>query len=310
MSNQLEVQRARFVHELVESKQESVARSLSPKINSQRFMLAAKRELASVNFTAKQVEASKESAMNAMLSAAAFGLMPGVHCHFVPYKGQYKMLPNYKGVIHRANTSKRLKMHAPVVVFEGDKFSPPSRRIENGKHIVSFYHEQRFETEKVVGAYVIFEVDGEPNVNWVPKSYIDKVKSMAGNSDAWKSHYAEMARKTAVHNAAKYLAWDDGFDVEVDLSAAAAHDAGLPLNMGGAEVVKQPSSKAKAPEVIETKQKSKRTSRKREPEPAEDPPAPDEPAPDQSGDQDFDDGDFGGDQDDAQGDGAEDEYTV
>lgn len=317
MGTQIDTRKPGVVEALVDNRESYVSRSLSPKINSQRFMLAAKRELNGNWFNADQLHAAKESVEQAMLTAAAFGLIPGVHCHFVPYGGKepkVQMLPNYKGVIHRANTSARLKMHAPVAVFKGDKFMAPSRRVENGKYSVSFFHEPTFQTEELIATYVAYEMDGSADVSWCPASYINRVRDdilsrneakakRSGRTyyreqEPWVKHYVEMAKKTAVHHCAKYLAWDDGFDAEVNLGEAAAHEIGGPVDMGEAVVVEQPSSKTKTPEVVEDAPKPKRVRKKAKAKAeSEDPPAPATPEPDESAEEtqeDFDDGDFGG----------------
>jgi recombination protein RecT len=184
---------------------------------------------------------SFSSVMAAVLQASQLGLYPDGalgRAYIIPYKGEAKLIPGYKGLIDLARNSGLVTGIYAHVVYEKEPFSitygddnrlthtplPPTQR-----------------GEKRVGAYAVATFrDGTKHFEWL---WADEVQGIRDKSPAAKSAQSpwnsktpsdvdEMWRKTAIRRLAKFMPASpelQQFHKAVELDAAA--EAGLPQHL-------------------------------------------------------------------------------
>ena len=137
----------------------------------------------------------------------------------------------------------------------------------------------------IVAAYACAVLkSGEPVIRVVPRRDIDKAMAMSGGksgpSAVWKSHYAEMAIKTAIHRLAKWLPTtrvDEAMDaearyIETEAKAVEPVQAGLSLEAMNAMMQAGQAQAVEAPQEAPAVEQAPAT----QPEPVQ---AQPEPAP-------------------------------
>lgn len=149
-------------------------------------------------------DCNERSVFNALMKCAQDGLMPdGREASIIKYGSTAQYLPMVYGLIKRMRNSGEVKAVNAYIVYKNDEFD---YRIENG--IQHFTHKPYLGEERgeIVLAYcVVILDDGTPHIEVMMKSEIEKARNAgkAANGPAWKNWYEEMAKKTAIHRAAK-----------------------------------------------------------------------------------------------------------
>lgn len=155
----------------------------------------------------KIMQCSQTSIFWAAIKCAQVGIDPdGRRAHLIPFsnKGtmEVQLIIDYKGYVELAYRSGKVdNIHADVVC-ENDTFRHSKGRVT----------EHTFDLKKkrgeVIGAYAIcsFSSGGE-KAEILILDEIESVRraSRAGNNGPWKTHYAEMCKKTAARRLAKWL---------------------------------------------------------------------------------------------------------
>jgi recombination protein RecT len=197
----------------------------------------------SVRINPALLDADPASLMAALINSGTLGLEPDTplgHSYMIPFKRQIVLVVGYKGLVALATRSGAIKSVSVNLVYEGEHFDyyesergtvlehkplPPTAR---GGDIIAGY------------CRIVFP-DGtrpDPVVMW--KDEIDKVRasSRAGGSGPWKDWYEEMAKKTVLRRAFKYL------DIDPTVNRAVAvdeqYEAGLAprdFTLAGEEVI-------------------------------------------------------------------------
>ena len=231
----------------IDTRADTLKNTLPSDIGLQRFVNASEQMLTKAvderGVSRDQLDGPlKASAYSSMLAAASSGFVPGVHCAFIYYGGAHPaivMIPTYKGIIYRAGKMPGIKLYPPQVVFEGNTYTEPVHTVAKGEYTVQFNHQMGDSTgsafDDIIASYAVYEVDGHMGVCWCDKQTLRKTRSMCRSSnqeskgykqrnDMWFNHAPEMAAKTAIHRAAKYIPFDAGFsDI---LEAGIAHESG------------------------------------------------------------------------------------
>jgi len=153
---------------------------------------------------------TKDSVATCLLDMVVQGLSPQKNqCYFIPYGNKLKLSKSYFGSIAMA---KRVGMkHVTAnVIYEGDEFVYEIESSSGRKKIVK--HTQNFETidnDKIRGAYAITTMeDGTAEVTIMNMSQIKKAWEQGktnGASPAHKNFRDEMAKKSVVQRACKYI---------------------------------------------------------------------------------------------------------
>lgn len=150
---------------------------------------------------------SMDSVFQALLQCAELGLDPGGstgEAYLVPYKNACTLVIGFRGYITLARRSGILKQIETHVVNERDKFT-----LKFGLNPV-LDHEPCLDGEPgaAIVAYCVARLsDGAAHVEVMTVSQINKIRdaSSAAKSGPWAKHWEEMARKTVLRRAAKYL---------------------------------------------------------------------------------------------------------
>jgi recombination protein RecT len=140
--------------------------------------------------------------------------------------------------------------------------------------------------QDIVAAYACAVLkSGEPVIRVVPRRDIDKAMAMSGGksgpSDVWKTHYAEMAIKTAIHRLAKWLPTtrvDEAMDAEakyIEAEAKAVEPAQSGLSLEAINAMMQAGQGV----AVEAPQEAPAVEQAPAPEPVQAQPEPVKPAP-------------------------------
>jgi recombination protein RecT len=157
---------------------------------------------------------SKESIVLSIMRIASWGLEIGTTAHLVPFKdsksGQFLCtpIPDYRGVCEMLLRPHHGQRHVRDIfarcVYEGEHF-----RVRFGSD-ESIEHEPTFgaPTRKVTHVYAIAKL---PHNRWtfevLSREEVEAIRqrSRSKDSPAWKDHWPEMAKKTAIKRLSKRL---------------------------------------------------------------------------------------------------------
>lgn len=186
---------------------------------------------------AKLQQCSPVSILGAMMTCAQLGLEPNTPsglAYLIPrWNGKLRTTEcqfqvGYRGLLELMYRSGAIaSINADVVYrqeIEAGLFSYTSGIRPSIEHRIDLLNvsARTGNPADIVAAYACAVLkSGEPVIRVVPRPEIDKAMSMSGGksgpSDVWKTHYAEMAIKTAIHRLAKWLPStrvDEAFDEE------------------------------------------------------------------------------------------------
>lgn len=197
------------IKELVERHQDTWQKLLPPGLrnNLGRFMVLVTKAIKAVP---KLWDSDKTTLLTAIAEAAELGLEPnGVlgHGWLVPYKGQVKFIPGFKGFIQLAHRCGGIKMWAEVV-RDGDHFIYQLGDSPKLEHRPNPDADESDSAIRYVYAVAKFP-DGTTQFCVMSRRQVDGImaKSQSASSDRspWKTHYSEMARKCPIRRLAKFL---------------------------------------------------------------------------------------------------------
>lgn len=160
-----------------------------------------------VRKTPKLASCDRASFMGAIITCAQLGLEPGSglgQVYLIPYGREVQMQIGYQGMIELAERDGRVTVSANVV-YEKDLFEWEEGTTEYIKHKPYFGKDHPGE---VIASYAVARYkDGRVKFRVCPLHEIEKAKSnsKSGSSGPWKTHFSEMARKTAVKRLFKLL---------------------------------------------------------------------------------------------------------
>ena len=156
----------------------------------------------------KLLDCEPASILRAAMTATSLGLeCDGVlgGAYLVPYGKEAQFIIGYRGLIELARRSGNIVSIEAHIVRRGDAF-----RCRLGTE-GSIEHEPDWEAAELGKMFCVYAVakfkDGGHQFEVMTRAQIDAIRrsSKAGNFGPWKTHYDEMARKTAVRRLAKYL---------------------------------------------------------------------------------------------------------
>lgn len=220
-------------------KQEPDFRNLVPKhVDIDRLVKVA---IANISKTPLLQQCSRESLWRAIGGAAELGLEPGGvlgYCYLVPYKAQGKyeaqLIVGYQGYIELGRRSGSLKQIEVHLVYENEHFV---YKIHPDATMLDHQPDLRGARGEFYVGYVIARLkDGGVHVEVMTRREIDAIRDASpgfqfdtSGRSPWKLHYHEMAKKTIIRRAFKYLPKsadlarafdiDDDADREIELNA-------------------------------------------------------------------------------------------
>lgn len=166
----------------------------------------ARLALAALTKVPKLADCTTESVFESMMDASLLGLEPdGRRAYLVPYNGQCKLIVGYKGMVSLLmNTGMVSSIHADIIA-KNDTFVYDRGEVK--KHEIDFTSDRG----AMVAAYCIIKMkDGAEKHEVMTLEQVETIRqaSPGRNSDAWREHFGEMAKKTVFRRAAKWVAWE------------------------------------------------------------------------------------------------------
>ena len=147
------------------------------------------------------------SIMAAVMSAAQLGLEPHVQgqCYLVPHGNECTLIVGYQGLLDLIRRSGQVKSLAARIVYASDDFSVSFHTTPPFAHNPNL---RRPDNDPVVGVYCHAILTSDEHVfEWMTTTDVNAIRnrSKSGKSGPWATDWAEMARKTCLKRAAKYL---------------------------------------------------------------------------------------------------------
>lgn len=180
----------------------------------------------------KLLQCTQVSVAQSLMLSAQLGLDCGGalgSAYLVPYENrkagtvECQLIIGYRGMIDLARRSGQIESITARPVFKGDEFS-----IELGSED-RLIHRPNLDAEpdaaRLTGVYVVAKFKGGgQHIEYMSRAEIERVRrgSRAGNSGPWVEHFIEMAKKTAVRRAFKWLPMST--ELADRLSTVAAED--------------------------------------------------------------------------------------
>ena len=182
-----------------------LALAIPPHVNLDRLCRVV---LNALQTTPALLQCDRNSFMKAAMTVAVLGLEPeGVlgQAYLVPYKGQVQAQIGYKGLIRLARNSGEVSTLVAHEVCANDKFDYEWGLNERLEHKPA-----EGDRGELTHVYAVAKFkDGSHHFEVLSKADVDKIKASSpsanGGFSPWKTHYTEMAKKTAIRRIAKYL---------------------------------------------------------------------------------------------------------
>lgn len=200
------------IGELIEAKKISLKNILPKHCNIDRFIKSALLVIARNTTDPKIKDDSKriincstDSLIVAITNAAELGLdftPEKGHAYLVPYAGEVKFMPGYRGFIDLAKRSGKVTKIEAHVVHKNDTF-----KLQYGTESC-LMHEPTIEGEpgEVIGAYAVAHFkDSEPQFEYMTLEQLNGIRKRAKTDFIWTSDTEEMYRKTTIRRLFKYL---------------------------------------------------------------------------------------------------------
>jgi recombination protein RecT len=188
---------------MLEDRKDSLSQLVPKHLTPDRLIKVA---LNAVAKTPQLQQCTASSLLRCVITAAELGLEPGGalgHAYLVPFKTDATLIIGYRGFIELMRRSGELTQIEAHVVHANDKFE-----IEHGLEPKLRHVPALGDPGEPKLAYVIARlVGGGLHVEMMTWDAIMKIKarSRASSSGPWVTDTEEMAKKTVVRRAAKYL---------------------------------------------------------------------------------------------------------
>lgn len=181
---------------------ESFAKVLPKTFTPERLITLT---LVAATKTPQLFDCSPESIALSVVRVAQWGLEIGTTAHLVPFKGQCTPIADYKGLIQLMIRSGHVRDVKAYAVYKNEHF-----RVTAGAHPVLEHDPIMTESARgpLVAAYAVAWLrGGHPTWEVMARDEIEAIRKRArsGNSEAWREHYDEMAKKTAIRRLAKRM---------------------------------------------------------------------------------------------------------
>lgn len=183
-----------------------IGKSLPAHVQYDRFMKSA--QIAYYKNPKLQV-CSPESIVEAIYTAAQLGLdfIPARgHASLVPFKGEAKFIPGWRGLVDLAKRSPSVKKIESRVVYESDVIE-----IKYGSQPI-LHHTPSMNPDrtkgKIVGAYAVAFLDGGvTQFEYMDFAQLESVRKVSKNADGqvYKDWEDEMRRKAPVRRLCKFM---------------------------------------------------------------------------------------------------------
>ena len=189
---------------LLEGKRDQLAQLVPKHLTVERLMKVA---VGAMMKSPNLQKCTPSSLLNCFIGAAEVGLEPGGvlgHAYLVPYGDTATMIIGYRGLIELMRRTGELASIRCVVVHEKDTFKLTEGIEQTIKHEPFLAGD----AGPLKFAYCVAKLkDGSVQVELMTRHQIEEIRkrSRAGQSGPWVTDFEEMAKKTVLRRAAKYL---------------------------------------------------------------------------------------------------------
>lgn len=189
---------------LLEGKRDQLAQLVPKHLTVERLMKVA---VGAMMKSPNLQKCTPNSLLNCFIGAAEVGLEPGGvlgHAYLVPYGDTATMIIGYRGLIELMRRTGELASIRCVVVHEKDTFKLTEGIEQTIKHEPFLAGD----AGPLKFAYCVAKLkDGSVQVELMTRHQIEEIRkrSRAGQSGPWVTDFEEMAKKTVLRRAAKYL---------------------------------------------------------------------------------------------------------
>lgn len=197
------------IQEYLQEMAPAIKQALPKHLSLDRLLRIA---MTTIRTTPKLLQCNVQSLMAAVMEAAQLGLEPGIlgHCYIIPYGSEATFVIGYRGMIDLARRSGNIESIYAHEVYENDYFKLRYGLNEELVHIPWHLREdaRTSKSGEMRGAYMVAKFkDGGYYIHYMSKSEIDdhRKRSKAANNGPWVTDYIEMAKKTVVRSAWKWL---------------------------------------------------------------------------------------------------------
>lgn len=152
-------------------------------------------------------ECTRESIMQSVMLSAQLGLDCGGalgSAYLVPYGKVCQLIIGYRGMIDLARRSGQIASISARAVFDGDTFQFEYGLADTLRHVPMVDPDPK----KLTHVYAVAHFkDGGHHIEVMTKREVDSIRqrSKASGSGPWVTDYVEMAKKTVIRRAFKYL---------------------------------------------------------------------------------------------------------
>ncbi len=203
------------IFDLIESRKDQFAQAAGNNMDVNKFLRIA---TFCIRTNPKLMNCSTPSLMSSLMQSAQLGLEPGVlgHCYLVPFWSEKlksfeaTFIISYKGMIELARRSGNIQSIAARIVYENDDFQFEYGLEERLIHKPCVQGERGqmklvYMVAHFVGGGHYIEVMTKAEIDAVMMSSKSYDKKKGQPTGPWKDHYEEMAKKTVIRRAWKYL---------------------------------------------------------------------------------------------------------
>jgi len=188
--------------------------SLPDGSNVKKYIAGVKNAIimAATNGNTLLLSSDPNSLANAILSSAALGMPIDAngHGYLVPFRNNKtnkvmaQFVPGYKGYVRKIQEAGIIP--SVGLVYEGDHFEVYAGTENRVDHRPDWDGDNYGRPEKIKAAYCIINYpNGMKDVEIMKRSEIDDIKKSAKQKTIWSAHYGEMAKKTVLRRAAKWV---------------------------------------------------------------------------------------------------------
>lgn len=228
---------------------------IANKLTPEKMARVALNELRTNKYLADIAMQNPGSFVNSVVQASHLGLEIGGtlgQAFLVPFKGEVKMMPGYRGLISLARRSGEISSITAQVVYEKDEFDLELGLETKVRHKPNLNGDRG--DPKLVYMVAHFK-DGGSHFEWMTVTEVMKIKARSsavksGKETPWDTDRDEMIKKTVIRRGWKYLPMSiEMRDAEM-IENAVEHGKSIVIDEDGSVVVDESTG-----EIIEEEKK-------------------------------------------------------
>jgi len=214
MANDIQPKNLGELQQYVAKRITSIKSVIATNVTPEKMARIALNELRTNDYLAKLAIQNPASFMNAISQASHLGLEIGGalgQAYLVPFKGEVKMLPGYRGLIALARRSGKITSINAEIVYEHDEFD---LKLGLEAHVVHKPKVRGDRGEPILVYMVAHFKDGGHHFEWMSIEEVMRIKERSSAVIAaktnkkptpWDTDRDEMIRKTVIRRGWKYL---------------------------------------------------------------------------------------------------------